>query len=53
MHRSNFLRIGIAVLGLVALSGRAAAQTDEKTGKPEAKKAVDAGTAANQDQGPA
>jgi hypothetical protein len=44
MHKLIFLRIGITALGLLAVSGRAAAQTDEKVARPAAKKAVDATT---------
>jgi concentrative nucleoside transporter, CNT family len=45
MRKSNFLRIGIAVLGFVAVAGIVAAQTDEKTGQPGTIKAQDAGKA--------
>jgi concentrative nucleoside transporter, CNT family len=44
MNKLILLRIGIAILGFVAVSGRVAAQTDEKGAKPAAKKAVDATT---------
>lgn len=45
MHKSIFLRIGIAVLGLVAFCAHAAAQTSDKVDAAQPKKAVDAGTA--------
>ena len=46
MHKSSFLRIGIAVLGFVAYSGHVIAQTDDQAGKRAATKANDAGKAA-------